>query len=811
MASTKVLAEMAVRISAQTAEFGKAMRSVSSDLKGFTSVAQNANKLLAAFGIGFGVVQIIQGIKNAIGVLADFEATMSEVRAITGATGDELAALEQDALRLGRSTKFTATQVGQLQIAYGRLGFTTKEILAATSATLDLAAATGEDLAKSADVAGSTVRGFGLNAAETQRVVDVMAASFNKTALGLDNFTESMKYVAPIAAAAGASVEETTALLGVLADAGIRGSTAGTSLRKIFTDITKDGRPLQERLAELGKKGITLGDAFDEVGRTAQTSLLILTKNTQKANDLTAAFGNVAGEAARVARIMQDNLTGDVTKLTSAFEGLILAIKGSDTFRGFIQQMTDFVNFVSGAGASLDKTFKDIAFVLTKNGDLNLFSDRDVMGNLDRYIERLKELRREQGKPFDLRMVEELSEKYNLTSRGAGFLRKAIEEANKALSFQEQAIKDFQDSTGAVINDYVDVSEAAQKYIDNLNRLIVTETNLLQLNKQQNIDTGSKLFDSAIGKSQMLIDNYLRTIQVIKDYIATLSAQKKKEEEIAAAQIENLDLYQDLLKKKNEEFEQASATESKADQEHLRLLATEIAALQQKIDKLNAIRKLAQEDQVSLSSTNNTQFGSKIDTSKLTDQVLKAPDFAPFKTFFEQYAEAIQKLRDSLSGLKQHVIEIDLGGMIASAVSDMAFALGEAAVGVGNFGTAILKSVIGFAKQLGATLVAAGFAMLKFRMVITNPGAAIAAGVALLAVAGAASAALNRAQSNFNSGGSGSGSGSSRSIDNPGITESTRTQQIALTVEPFAIRGQDLYMILKNYEKNSQYTSSSNG
>lgn len=772
MAQT-VLANLLIKIAANTAQFGPALAKSQKQFEGFASTIKG---LGAAIGVSLGSVAIFNGLKAGIGIMADFEHTMSEVKAITGATGDEFKALEQDALRLGRSTKFTATQVGQLQVAYGRLGFTTKEILAATGATLDLAAATGEDLAKSADVAGSTVRGFGLNASETQRVVDVMAASFNKTALGLDNFTESMKYVAPIAAAAGATVEETTALLGVLADAGIRGSMAGTSLRKIFTDITKDGRPLQERLAELGKKGLTLGDAMDEVGRTAQTALLVLTKNTEKADQLTAAFSNVAGEAARVARIMQDDLKGDVTKLTSAFEGLILAIGESEPFRNFIRQMTDFVNFVSGAGKSIDKTFKDIAFVLTQNGDLNAFSDQAVLANLDQYIERLKELRREQGKPFDLRMVEELSEKYNLTSRGAGFLRKAIEEANKALSFQEQAIKDFQQSTGAVINDYVDVAAAAQKYIDNLNRLIVSETNLLQLNKQQNIDTNSKLFDGAISKSQTLIDKYLRTIQVIKDYIASLSLQKKKEDELAAAQIVNLDLYQDLLKKKNEEYESASATQSKADQERLRLLAAEIAALQQKIDKLNEIRKLAQAE---------LELNGKPSTKKLSDQVLNPKvtldggvestlKFDPLRNFFENNQKAIQRLRDSLKGLKEQIIEIDLGGLIGNAVSDMAFALGQAAAGVGSFGDAILKSVIGFAKQLGEILVSAGFAMLAAQKLITKPGLAIAAGVALLAIAGAASAALSKSQQSFNSGGGSGSSGGSKLTEIQYINRDTR-------------------------------------
>lgn len=348
MSANSILAKMAVQIVANNAQFATVMRQSQAQMAGFQKTAQTLNSTLRGFGVGFGLLEIAKGVQFAINTVADFQHTMQEVKAITGATGKEFKALEDDARRLGASTKYTASQVAQLQIAYGRLGFSTSEILDATEATLSLAAATGEDLAKSADVAGSTVRGFGLAADETQRVVDVMASSFNKTALGLENFTESMKYVAPIGHAAGATVEEVTAMLGVLADSGIRGSMAGTSLRKIFTDMTKDGRPLQERLAELAAKGITLADSFDEVGRTAQTSLLILSKNTEKTKLLTTELQNASGEAKKMADIMQDDLTGDVVKLTSAMEGFILKFsEGAGTLREFTQALTQLIYLIS--------------------------------------------------------------------------------------------------------------------------------------------------------------------------------------------------------------------------------------------------------------------------------------------------------------------------------------------------------------------------------------------------------------------------------------------------------------------------------
>lgn len=366
MATNSILASLIVRIAGDTAQFKKSLTETQSQLTSFTN---GISKLGAAVGVSFGAFAAVGVIKNAIGVIADFEHQMSVVKAITGATGKEFEALEKSALDLGASTRYTSQQVAELQTEYGRLGFSTSEILAATEATLDLATATGESLAKSADVAGSTVRGFGLSADETRRVVDVMAESFNKSALGLENFSEAMKYVAPIAAQAGISVEETTALLGTLADAGIRGSQAGTSLRKIISDIGDESGTLSERLKKLAAKGLTGAEAMSEVGRTAYASLLVLAKNTEKTDDLTKALENAAGAGAEAAKIMGDDLTGDLVLLDSAYDGLILTFsEGSGVLRELVQSFTNVLNAATalarGQGA-VGGFFKSMAEHLT--------------------------------------------------------------------------------------------------------------------------------------------------------------------------------------------------------------------------------------------------------------------------------------------------------------------------------------------------------------------------------------------------------------------------------------------------------------
>src|SRR5690242_15607858 len=136
MAANDVLAKLAVQITADVAKFGPAINQAQGQLKGLNESVKGINKVLGAFGVGFSAFAVVQGIKSVVGVASEFERTMSEVRAITGATGKDFDALRKSAIDLGASTKFSAKEVGELQISLGRLGFTTKEILEASEATL---------------------------------------------------------------------------------------------------------------------------------------------------------------------------------------------------------------------------------------------------------------------------------------------------------------------------------------------------------------------------------------------------------------------------------------------------------------------------------------------------------------------------------------------------------------------------------------------------------------------------------------------------------------------------------------------------
>ena len=295
----------------------------------------------------FAVQKVFQLVSDGVKTIKEFEQQMATVKAITGATGEEFLALEKSAKDLGSTTQFTATQVGKLQEEYAKLGFNTQEILDASEATLELATATGSDLAQSAKVAAATLNGFGLDAKETQRVVDVMAKAFTSSALDLSKFETAMSAVAPVAAVVGVSVEEASASLGTLTDAGFDASTAGTALRNILLDTQKAGLTTSEAFKQIRESTDPATTALDLFGKRGAAVGLTLANNEEKTADFAKSLENATGSAKAMANIVGDTLEGDLKKLSSAWEGLILNSGGTDFFRDITQSATDFISTIS--------------------------------------------------------------------------------------------------------------------------------------------------------------------------------------------------------------------------------------------------------------------------------------------------------------------------------------------------------------------------------------------------------------------------------------------------------------------------------
>lgn len=315
---------------------------------------------LISSGIGAVVVAVgglIAGIGGLINKSREFSKEMSNLKAVSGATEEEFDALKANAIALGSSTAFTATQVAQLSTEFAKLGFTTNQIIGVSEATLDLAAATGTELSEAAAVAGSTLKGFGLEVSQTGRMADVMAKSFSSSALDMNKFKESMKLVAPIAATVKVPIEQATAALSVLADRGVAGSMAGTQLRRIMSDLAqKTGKDFAtsleitaDKLANASSEAEKLAIAKELVGDRAKGSLIALAENRDAVNELTVAYENSGGAAKEMAETQLDNLDGSITKLSSAWDGFMLSLESGDGIltkvsRWFVDLATQAIN-----------------------------------------------------------------------------------------------------------------------------------------------------------------------------------------------------------------------------------------------------------------------------------------------------------------------------------------------------------------------------------------------------------------------------------------------------------------------------------
>ena len=292
-------------------------------------------------------------------VAAAFEQSMAKVKAVSGATGEQFKSLENNAKQLGASTRFTASEVSALQLEYAKLGFSADEITQVTQATLNLAQATGSDLAQSAEVAGATLRAFGMDASQTGKVTDVMAAAFSSSALDLESFQDSMKYVAPVAKAAGVSLEEATAMLGQLANNGIKGSQAGTSLRRILQEVAGTGLDFGTAMQKTADEVINLADAKDEVGRTASSAFLVLKEGMKDVDGLTESLKKSKGAAAGMAATMDDTAEGAMKRMQSAIEGAQIEI--GSALAPVMTELAGKISSVANAFTNLsDKTKKYI-------------------------------------------------------------------------------------------------------------------------------------------------------------------------------------------------------------------------------------------------------------------------------------------------------------------------------------------------------------------------------------------------------------------------------------------------------------------
>lgn len=324
-------------------------KSVSSTESACSKMASLVKKSAVVIGVAS-----VAAAKKTIDVGKSFEAGMSEVQAISGASGKDLERLSNKAKEMGATTKFSATESATALKYMAMAGWKTDQMVSGLTGVMNLAAASGEDLGTVSDIVTDSMTAFGLKANQSGHFADVLAKASSSSNTNVGLMGETFKYVAPLAGSMGYSIEDTATAIGLMANAGIKGSQAGTSLRSILTRLVKppkdaaaalselgisttnaDGsmKPLRQTMAELREKfsGLTESQksqyASSIAGQEAMSGLLaIVSASDSDFNKLQKAIDNSSGAAKKQADIMNNNLQGALYELGSAAEAVGIGI-----------------------------------------------------------------------------------------------------------------------------------------------------------------------------------------------------------------------------------------------------------------------------------------------------------------------------------------------------------------------------------------------------------------------------------------------------------------------------------------------------
>lgn len=298
-----------------------------------------------------------EGAANAM----DFNKAQSTLQAVLGASASEIAALTAQAQELGATTKYSASEIAGLQIELAKLGFGQEEILGMTKNVQNLGTALDSDLGSSAALTGATMRMFGLQAKDSQRIVDVFAASCSKSALNFGYLDSAMSTVGPVANAFGLTLEDTIGLLGTLSNAGFDASSAATAARNIILNLAdsngdlaktlgrtvKSGKDMLVALRDLKAGGIDLATALELTDKRSVAAFNTMMDSAETGYALMDALYAAEGAAQQMSDTMADNLTGDVAGMKSAWEALMLELMGGqDILRLLVQEITDLIRII---------------------------------------------------------------------------------------------------------------------------------------------------------------------------------------------------------------------------------------------------------------------------------------------------------------------------------------------------------------------------------------------------------------------------------------------------------------------------------
>ena len=348
-----------------------------------------------------GVTTVIGGVGvAAVKTAADFDSAMSQVAAVSGATGKDFDALRNKAREMGAKTKFSATEAAEAMNYMAMAGWKTEDMLDGIEGVMNLAAASGEDLATTSDIVTDALTAFGLSAKDSGHFADILAAASSNANTNVSMMGETFKYCAPIAGALSFSAEDTAEAIGLMANAGIKSSQAGTALRTIMNNLAGDVkisgkaigdvtiattnadgsmRDLSDILADCRSAFGNLTEsekaqaAESLVGKNAMSGFLALMNAGQGDIDkLSSAVDNCDGSAEKMAMTMQDNLAGQLTILKSQLQELAISFGDilMPAIRSIVSKLQGFVDKLNGMDEDTKRTIVTIALLVASIGPL---------------------------------------------------------------------------------------------------------------------------------------------------------------------------------------------------------------------------------------------------------------------------------------------------------------------------------------------------------------------------------------------------------------------------------------------------------
>lgn len=348
-----------------------------------------------------GVTTVIGGVGvAAVKTAADFDSAMSQVAAVSGATGKDFDALRNKAREMGAKTKFSATEAAEAMNYMAMAGWKTEDMLDGIEGVMNLAAASGEDLAATSDIVTDALTAFGLSAKDSGHFADILAAASSNANTNVSMMGETFKYCAPIAGALGFSAEDTAEAIGLMANAGIKSSQAGTALRTIMNNLAGDVkisgkaigdvtiattnadssmRNLSDILADCRSAFGNLTEsekaqaAESLVGKNAMSGFLaLMNAGEDDIAKLSSAIDNCDGSAEKMAMTMQDNLAGQLTILKSQLQELAISFGDilMPALRSIVSKLQGFVDKLNGMDEGTKRIIVTIALLVASIGPL---------------------------------------------------------------------------------------------------------------------------------------------------------------------------------------------------------------------------------------------------------------------------------------------------------------------------------------------------------------------------------------------------------------------------------------------------------